>query len=54
MTTTRNRDAVTPRPRSARRTFLVAAGAFALFVTALLIGRASAQPPRPPSADVAS
>ena len=48
MTATRSRDAVARPPRSARRTFLVAACAFALFVTALLIGRASAQPPKPP------
>jgi protein SCO1 len=52
MTTTRNQDAVTRTPRSARRTFLVAAAAFALFVTALLIGRAAAPPPKPPGASV--
>lgn len=52
MTATRDRDPVTRPPRSARRTFLVAACCFALFLTALLIGRASAPPPKPPGADV--
>ena len=49
MTATRPREVVARPPLSARRVFLVAAGAFALFVTALLIGRATASPPKPPS-----
>jgi protein SCO1/2 len=48
VTATRSRNAVARPPRSARRVFLVAACAFALFVTALLIGRAATPLPKPP------
>jgi protein SCO1/2 len=37
---------------STRRTLIVAAGAFVVFATAVLVGHASAKPPSPPSSDV--
>jgi protein SCO1 len=43
---------VRQRAGSTRRTLLVAAGAFALFAVAVLVGHASAKPLAPPSSDV--